>query len=94
MSITTTREVKVSDVAAEVNYSEIDIEMQDGTRHQKVIHYAFGDPKNPMSFDDMCQKFNNLAGSICLEKQREALIRFSETIEEVTNVTEVLAKCW
>lgn len=93
MSITITKEVKVSDDAAEVNYSEIDIEMQDGKRHQKVIHYAFGDPKNPMSFDDMCLKFNNLAGSIFREKQREALISFSGTIEEVTNVAEVLAKC-
>ncbi|MCC8060491.1 MAG: MmgE/PrpD family protein [Clostridiales bacterium] len=93
MSLTNIRAVKISDDAAEVNYSEIEIELRNGTRYQKTIRYALGDPKNPMSFEDMCKKFNDLAGKICCEDQKKALIRFAQTLEIVPNVSLALAKC-
>ena len=93
MSLTDTRAVKISDDAAEVNYSEIEIELRNGTRYQKTIRYALGDPKNPMSFEDMCKKFNDLAGEICREDQKKALIQFAQTLEIVPNVSLALAEC-
>ena len=93
MSLTNTRMVKISDDAAEVNYSEIEIELRDGTRYQKTVRYAPGDPKNPMSFEDMCKKFNDLVGEICSKDQKKALIQFAQTLDVVPNVALAIAEC-
>ena len=93
MSLTSTRAIKISDDAAEVNYSEIEIEMRDGTRYQKTVRYAPGDPKNPMSFEDMCRKFSGLVGKACGEEQKKALIRLVETLETAPDVAMALAEC-
>ena len=46
-----------------------------------------------MSFGDMCKKFNDLAGEICREDQKKALIQFAQTLEIVPNVSLALAEC-
>ncbi len=91
MSVTKTRVVKISDAPEDVNYSEIDVEMRDGTTYHKAIHYALGDPKNPMSPEAMIQKFLDLAAGIYEEKQLKVWADGIKKMESCLNVADLLA---
>ncbi|MFC1824720.1 MmgE/PrpD family protein, partial [Thermodesulfobacteriota bacterium] len=66
------------------------VRMRDGKQVVKEVKYAKGDPENPLSWDEIIDKFDMLVPSSVLEeKKREALIKSIEKLEDVQVVKEI-----
>ncbi len=67
-------------------YCPVSVELKNGTRHSYAARIAKGDPRNPMSEDEVLDKFRGNAKSVISEKQSEELIATVRNLEAVENV--------
>ena len=67
-------------------YCPVSVELKNGTRHSYTARIAKGDPRNPMSEDEVLDKFRGNAKSVISEKQSEELIATVRNLEAVENV--------
>jgi 2-methylcitrate dehydratase PrpD len=65
------------------------VTMDDGTTYYKEIKYAKGDPENPLSWEEMLNKFDILTPSKKLGKNRKKqLTEMIQDLEKVRNIKE------
>ena len=62
------------------------VETASGERHEARVDYPKGDPENPMSRDEIIEKFHALTGHIVSEPVRQLLIERCITLENLDNV--------
>lgn len=68
----------VRDASLEKNYPQewparVVIELDDGRCYEKVIRHPWGDPENPLSWNELSDKFHSLASAVLAEDQRRGI---------------------
>lgn len=63
-----------------------EIKTKDGRTFSTRIDYPKGDPENPLSWDELIEKFNGLASSIYSKARREKVIEQVRGIEKTRNL--------
>lgn len=72
--------------------SGVEIIMDDGTTYMSVIDDPKGDWRNPVTFDDVKEKFRTLANRVYDQKQRtEDIISFVENLETQTDMSQLMS---
>lgn len=71
-------------------YCPVTVEMKDGTRLSHTAKVAKGDPRNPMTEDEVVEKFRGNAKLVIAEKRAEELITTVRSLESVDNVQKVV----
>lgn len=76
--------------------ASVEITTRDGRRFATRINYPKGDPENPLSWEELIQKFNELASPVFSKDRRQELIsrvRSLETEESIPNLVNLLSTC-
>jgi 2-methylcitrate dehydratase len=71
----------------------VSVELKDGTRHSYTAKIAKGDPRNPMTEDEVREKFLRNASSAIAPMQAENLanvVRSLESIDDVKKLASLL----
>ena len=71
-------------------YCPVAVELKDGTRLSHTAKIAKGDPRNPMTEDEVVEKFRSNAKLVIADKQTEKLIAAVRDLEAVGNVQEMV----
>jgi 2-methylcitrate dehydratase PrpD len=71
-------------------YCPVTVELKNGTRLSHTAKLAKGDPRNPMTEEEVLEKFRSNARSIIAEKQSEELLATMKNLEELDNVRKVV----
>jgi 2-methylcitrate dehydratase PrpD len=71
-------------------YCPVSVELKDGTRHGYTAKIAKGDPRNPMTEEEIIAKFRANARLTIPEEQSEALIRAVTQLESVDKVKAIV----
>jgi len=50
------------------------IELENGQRFEKFVRYPKGDPENPLTWDEMCNKFRSLTGAVLSDDRCDEII--------------------
>ncbi len=64
----------------------VTIEMSSGKRHETRVDYPKGDPKNPITREELIQKFHGLTGRILPEVSRLLLMERCLTLDTLANI--------
>lgn len=70
--------------------AKVTIEMENGQIFEKTAERAKGDPDDPLSFEELAQKFRNCARGILNDSQREKAIQMVAGMENISNISEVI----
>jgi 2-methylcitrate dehydratase PrpD len=68
-------------------YCPVTVELRNGTRYSYTAKIAKGHPENPMTENEVLDKFRSNAASVISEKRAEELIATARSFESVNNVT-------
>lgn len=72
--------------------SAVKIIMDDGTEYEAVVDDPKGDWRNPVTFEDVKNKFRTLANRVYTDKDRtEKIIAFVENLENQTDMSKLMA---
>lgn len=72
--------------------SAVKITMQDGTEYEAVIDDPKGDWRNPVTYEDVENKFRTLANKIYKSPERtEKIIKFIDTLENQEDMSELMS---
>jgi 2-methylcitrate dehydratase PrpD len=71
-------------------YCPVTVELKDGTRLSHTAKVAKGDPRNPMTEEEVVEKFRGNAKLVIAEKQAEELIATVRNLESVVNAKKVV----
>ncbi len=73
-------------------YCPVSVELKNGTKLSYTAKVAKGDPRNPMSEDEVTEKFRGNAKLAIAEKQAEALISEVKQLESVDKVKSIVER--
>jgi 2-methylcitrate dehydratase PrpD len=65
--------------------------MKDGTEYKNFLAKPKGDPDNPLSFEELSEKYKTAAIRALSEKQIGALIDKIKILEKIENMNEIVA---
>ena len=92
--------ISVTDVVEDPEFEErypehyssaVEITMKDGTKYEAVINDPKGDWRNPVTYEDVKNKFRSLANRVYDDPQRtEDIIKFIDYLEEQTDMSELM----
>lgn len=69
--------------------ARITVNMEDGKIYSKEVIYAKGDPQNPLSWEEILQKFNILVPpSIVNKAKKQKMIDTLQHLEELNDIKE------
>lgn len=63
-----------------------EIKTKDGKVFSTQLEYPKGDPENPLTWDELIEKFNGLASTIYSETRREKMIEQVKNIDNIENL--------
>ncbi|MFZ7126450.1 MAG: MmgE/PrpD family protein [Desulfobacterales bacterium] len=66
--------------------AEVEIVTRDGASYRMRLEYPKGDPENPLSWEEIIEKFNDLASAVFGAEQRSLIIGRVRAIEEESNI--------
>lgn len=66
--------------------AEVEITTHDGCTYKTKLQYPKGDPENPLSWEEIIDKFNNLTASVLNEEKRTAIVERVRSIENEIDV--------
>jgi 2-methylcitrate dehydratase PrpD len=64
---------------------------EDEKRYSTMVEYPRGDPENPLSWDEMKERFHELAGQIIKKDQR---LKIVEAVEKLDGVKDMRRWSW
>jgi 2-methylcitrate dehydratase PrpD len=70
--------------------AQVEIVTLDGRSYQYGIEYPKGDPENPLSRDEIIEKFTNLSLSVFKGEQCRAIVKCVLKIEEESNINRLM----
>lgn len=70
--------------------ARVEIETSDGTILKKQLTYPKGDPENPLSWDELIEKFNALASAVMPESQCREIVERVRTIDQEKYIDDVM----
>jgi len=71
-------------------YCPVTVELKNGTRHSYTAKIAKGDPRNPMTVDEVTEKFRGNARSVISDKQAQEVINTVTQLETIDNVKTIV----
>ena len=71
-------------------YCPVSVEMKNGTRHSYTAKIAKGDPRNPMTEEEVTEKFRGNARQAISQKQTEAVVDAVKRLESMDNVKTIV----
>lgn len=71
-------------------YCPVSVELKNGTRFTHTARIAKGDPRNPMTEDEVLEKFRSNARSVISETQSEELLAAMKGLEKLDNVRKIV----
>ena len=72
-------------------YCPVSVKMKNGTRHSYTAKIAKGDPRNPMSEDEVTVKFRGNVNAVLSEDRTSNLITAVQNLETVDNVQKLVS---
>lgn len=72
-------------------YCPVTVELKNGTRHSYTAKIAKGDPRNPMTEDEVTEKFRGNARAVISEKQAQEVINAVNHLESIDNVKTIVS---
>jgi 2-methylcitrate dehydratase PrpD len=69
--------------------SRVEIALATGERHEGYCEYPKGDPENPLSEQELIEKFKKLCGDIIPEDEKERIIGLVLNLEKLDDVTRI-----
>jgi len=67
--------------------ASVTISTKDGKEFSTRIDYPKGDPENPLSWDELTNKFRGLVKPIYTEQRTEEIIQSTKSLENVSEIT-------
>jgi 2-methylcitrate dehydratase PrpD len=67
-------------------YCPVSVDLKNGTRHSYTAKIAKGDPRNPMTEDEVIEKFRGNVKAVLAEDSAQKLITAVQHLESVDNV--------
>jgi 2-methylcitrate dehydratase PrpD len=71
--------------------ARVAVKMKDGTIYKGFLEAPKGDPANPMSFDEIEEKFRNNARLMIPKKNMELVIELIKNFESLSDIEEIVA---
>jgi len=71
--------------------ARVAVKMKDGTIYRGFLAAPKGDPANPISFDEIEEKFRNIARLAIPEKNMELVIELIKNFERLSDLEEIVA---
>lgn len=71
--------------------ARVAVKMKDGTIYKGFLEAPKGDPANPMSFDEIEEKFRNNARLMIPKKNMELVIELIKNFENLSDIEEIVA---
>ncbi|MFZ3046011.1 MAG: MmgE/PrpD family protein [Desulfatirhabdiaceae bacterium] len=87
------RKVKASPTLKDLFGARVTIRMKDGKEYKAYAPVPKGDPGNPLSFDELAEKFKSVAGTVLPESNVNKLIEKVMVLEKITDAGEITALC-
>lgn len=76
----------------ELNFgARVAVRMKDGTIYRGFLEAPKGDPANPMSSDEIEEKFRNTARLAIPKKNMELVIELMKNFERLSGIEEIIA---
>jgi 2-methylcitrate dehydratase PrpD len=72
------------------DYCPVTVELKNGTRFTHTATIAKGDPRNPMSEEEVLDKFRSNAKSVISDKQTEELLATMKNLEKLDKVGKIV----
>jgi 2-methylcitrate dehydratase PrpD len=72
-------------------YCPVSVDLKNGARHSYTARIAKGDPRNPMTEEEVLEKFRNNAKTVLSEKQIAELVTLVKDLESLGNVRQITA---
>jgi 2-methylcitrate dehydratase PrpD len=104
-SLENLRSKKLKDVMARINCvrdpaldalypskwpASAEIETHDGRKYSYKLEYPKGDPENPLSYEELKNKFLNMVQPVLSAKQAEQIMQLAEDLENLVDVRPML----
>jgi 2-methylcitrate dehydratase PrpD len=61
---------------------------EDGKRYSTTVEYPKGDPENPLSWEEMKERFHDLTGQIMKKEQRSKIVAEVERLDGIEDMSE------
>jgi 2-methylcitrate dehydratase PrpD len=74
--------------------ANIVVHTSDGLRHERQVSVPRGDPKNPLTFDDILRKFKEINKEAFSEKRIEEIAGTIENLEKLKNTARLIDLCF
>ena len=66
--------------------AEVEITTKEGEKYHTRLNYPKGDPENPLSWDEIIEKFNRLALDVFSEEKCSAIVEQVQVVEDESDV--------
>ena len=91
------RSICVQDPALDTEYpskwpATAEIETHDGRRYSCKIEYPKGDPENPLSYEEIKDKFFSMVQPVLPDRQANNIIQLVEDLENIRDVSQVMTE--
>lgn len=70
--------------------ARVAVKMKDGTLYRGFSEAPKGDPANPISFDEIEEKFRNIARLAISEKNMELVVELIKNFERLSDLEEIV----
>ncbi|WP_041279292.1 MmgE/PrpD family protein [Desulfobacula toluolica] len=71
--------------------ARVKILMKDGTKYARFLAKPKGDPDNPLTFEQLAEKYRNAAIMAISKEKTENLIKKIKSLEQINNMNEIVA---
>jgi 2-methylcitrate dehydratase PrpD len=77
----------------EESEANVRVQLKDGIQYSHYVDAPKGDPRNPLSFDDIIEKFKDLARPILSERRTNQIIVLVQNLEKLENFSKLIKLC-
>jgi 2-methylcitrate dehydratase PrpD len=81
------RDEKIDRVFPAIQGVKVTVKLKDGQTIEAEVEHAKGRPKNPMSFDEVCDKFNTLTQGMMDGSRRTQIIERVKDLEKLSDIS-------
>jgi 2-methylcitrate dehydratase PrpD len=88
------RKIKaIGDASLKETEANIKVKLKNGTQLTRKVIAPKGNPSNPLSFDEIEEKFRDLSLSILSKRRQDEVIKLVRKLESVKDVARLLRLC-
>jgi len=77
----------------EESEAHIRVKLKNGTQHSHHVVAPKGDPRNPLSFEEIIEKFEDLNSTVLSRRRMTRMIDLIQNLEKLQNLSELIRLC-